>query len=177
MSTTSSGFSLGKLVALITSIAGMVTGIYTCINQLTPGGTSDQVMQTATRSAWDQMQQIDLQENDRVFTSADLQRLVDRYAAIPVEQVDPIFVTHLNNSIALYKEGVSLLQELETMQQNIQNSNASAYSTQLQQQYLDDYREKVMTSYNQRLEVINDTDKVIAQKLTEKYNIPFLEKI
>lgn len=126
----------------------------------------------ATLKAWDQMQ-----DGDSAYggpSSEAFQRLSYSYEQIDVSKVDPVLVTHIKESVVLYRESMNAYKAYEDEATRIQQASMSEQEKQNAFQLLQSKYQ--LNKIFQKLEGINDRDKTLARLFSEKYDVPFVDR-
>jgi hypothetical protein len=130
----------------------------------------------ATLKVWHEMQNIDAASIGTPPSSATFQQMANFYGRIDLSEVDPVLITHINESIAIYQEAINLHLAYETEALQIQQ----AWMYDLQKQYVFQQLQVKYQPYfynlGQKLEGINNRDKTLARMLTEKYDAVFVDR-
>ncbi|GEM_PF-6310513 len=130
----------------------------------------------ATLKAWDEMQNIDVASITTTPSSATFQQMANLYGRIDLSEVDPILITHINESIAIYIEAINLHMAYETEALQIQQAWIDDWQKQYSYQQLQVKYQPYFFNLGQKLVEINNRDKTLARKLTEKYDVAFVDR-
>jgi serine/threonine protein kinase len=160
-----------------------------------------------TLQAWNELQEADnsasKKREEGSTTSQYFHESAYLYGKISLENVDPILVEHIKNSIETFNEGDSVFSELE---QEISKIEAGSQKIiELGQQYgaasehgaakgalagrmvADDWEQKelaklkeqkadLLTKYAERVRNTAEMDKTVGVKLKQKYNVEFIDR-
>lgn len=166
------------------------------------------IMKQRTREAWQGLQDADA-ELGRKTELKGSQRFRDQsylYARIDLENVDPILVKHLKDSIEVCQQGAALLSRIESdVAENQRNANAATgigalfgalmgedpdsgalaggilgglAGEAMKSGKIDELKRKYEAQVERQRAEYNrvcDNDKVVAEQLTRKYGVPFID--
>ncbi len=153
----------------------------------------------ATLQAWNDLQEADNEASkkrreENSLPSQYFHESAYLYGRINLENVDPILVEHIKNSIATFNEGNSVFSELETEISNIQAKSQKIVeygqqtgapvagrivADEYSQKELDKLKEQkadLLKSYAERARNTAEMDKTVGAKLKQRYNIEFIDR-
>ncbi len=179
--TSATGSNLVRVILALATIATAVSAVYEkCPIDSTPtppvGICADpacQEIRAFTLAAWKQMQIID-QSLDNQLSTQHCQSLINMYRQIQTDKVDPLFVTHIYNSIDVYQNGLLLYKEIDAARTQIGQYNLEEQAKN--QLWWQTYKEQFEQRDNQLVQSFNQLDaqdKDIGRSLSVKFDIPF----
>ena len=131
-------------------------------------------MRKETLDAWLAMQKIDELYRGDEHNSTLFAALAKEYTYINTNDVDPIFVNHINHVIGVSKKLAEVMGKYEMTSQYIVNANMKEWEkNQLLQQLYQKYDLANVMAY---AEQVFAKDEAVAQKLSEKYEVPFIDR-